>query len=191
MTWAAGGVVALRDVWHGQVWRAVPGIVVRDDERETVAWVPSGTESVYPVDEDGREVRLFREGARLATRRTSANVVVTMRPDEPWSIWHFFAGGRLDHWYVNLEAYLGRRGRNYDSRDHKLDVIAYPDGTTRLKDEDELEAAAALGHLDAAAVRRDAERVLAAPPWPTGWETFVPDPAWGVPELPPGWNAVG
>jgi hypothetical protein len=183
-----GDVVVLRDVWHGRVWRAVPGIVARDDERETVVWIPKGTENVYPVDGDGREVRLSRSDVTWATRVASAGMLVRLRPGEPWSVWHYWdAEGRLDHWYVNLEEQLGRRGRNLDYRDHKLDLIAYPNGSTRLKDEDELETAAALGLLDAASIRRDAERALTDPPWPTGWEDFRPDPAWSPPALPPDW----
>ena len=184
--WSEGDVVVLRDVWHGTVWRAVPGTVVRDDDRETVVWVPRGTENVYPVDEDGREVRIARPDVGWATRIAKADILVSMRVGEPWSIWHHFSPGPR-HWYVNFEEALGRHGRYLDYRDHKLDLLAYPDGTTRLKDEDELEAAAALGLLDAAAVRRDAERLLRERPWPTGWEDFRPDPGWPIPTLPDDW----
>jgi protein associated with RNAse G/E len=188
--WSEGDVVVLRDVWHGRVWRAVPGTVVRDDERETVVWIPRGTENVYPVDEDGREVRIARPDTTWATRIARTDVLVSFRAGEPWSIWHFFAPDpQMAHWYVNFEEVLGRHGRALDYRDHKLDLLAYPDGTTRLKDEDELEAAAALGLLDAAAIRRDAERVLRERPWPTGWEEFRPDPDWPIPSLPADWAA--
>jgi hypothetical protein len=186
--WPEGEVVVLRDVWDGRVWRAVPGIVARDDERETVVWIPKGTENAYPVDGDGREVRLARADVTWPMRVTSVGMLVRLRPGEPWSVWHYWDGeGRLDHWYVNFEEPLGREGRNLDYRDHKLDLIARPDGSTRLKDEDELETAAALGLLDAAAIRRDAERALHEPPWPTGWEDFRPDPAWSPPALPADW----
>jgi hypothetical protein len=65
-----------------------------------------------------------------------------------------------------------------------------PDGEVTWKDEDELEQAGRLGLVDVAAVRRDAERALAEPPWPTGWENYSPGPAWEAPELPPGWDVV-
>jgi hypothetical protein len=189
--WPEGGVIVLRDVWHRRIWRAVPGIVVRDDDAETAVWIPPGTENAYPVDGDGREVRLSRDGVSWATRTTSAGMLAVIRPDEPWSVWHYWdAGGELDHWYVNLEEQLGRHGANLDYRDHKLDLIAYPNGSTRLKDEDELDEAAVLGLLDAAAVRADAERALRDPPWPTGWEDFRPDVAWDVPSLPDGWAVL-
>jgi hypothetical protein len=40
------------------------------------------------------------------------------------------------------------------------------------------------------AVRAEGERVLAAWPFPTGWEEFRPDPAWPLPGLPEGWEHV-
>jgi Protein of unknown function (DUF402) len=185
--WSEGEVVAVRDVWHGRVWRAVPGVVARDAPEETAVWIPTGTESIYPVDRVGREVRIARPDVEWAARRTPHDALVLVRPGEPWSIWHMWIDGQLDQWYINFEEPLGRRGRALDSRDHKLDLIAYPDGTTKLKDEHELDEAAALGLLDAAAVRADAERALRERPWPTGWETFRPDPEWSAPQLPADW----
>ena len=186
--WPEGTTVVLRDVWHDRVWRAVPATVVEDGPAESALWIPPGTENAYPVDDDGREVRIARDGVRWARRVAERGTLVLVSPDEPWSIWHFRdADGGHRLWYVNLEAPLGRGGRNLDSRDHKLDLLAYPDGTTELKDEDELEEAASLGLVDASAVRADAERALRERPWPTGWEDFRPDPAWAVPELPAGW----
>ena len=190
--WSEGETVVLRDVWFGAVWRALPGRVLEDEPAGTVVWVPRGTENAFPVDDEGREIRLPRRGVRLGVRLTTRTTVVLVRPREPWTLWHFFSedGGGFDHWYVNLERWLGRGPRSLDSSDHKLDVIVSPDGSVRLKDEDELDHAAAAGLLDAAAVRRDAERVLADPPWPTGWEDFAPDPTWPVPLLPPGWDEL-
>jgi hypothetical protein len=63
-------------------------------------------------------------------------------------------------------------------------VVVDPDGSWRWKDEDELADAVYAGRVDEAAVRTEAERVLAERPWPTGWEDFRPDPTWPIPELP-------
>jgi hypothetical protein len=43
---------------------------------------------------------------------------------------------------------------------------------------------------DAASARAEGERVLAAWPFPTGWEDFRPDPRWELPQLPAGWDVV-
>ena len=60
-----------------------------------------------------------------------------------------------------------------DTFDHKLDLLVFPSGGYEWKDEDELEAAA-LGLLDAEAVRAEARRVLREWPFPTGWEDWPP-----------------
>jgi hypothetical protein len=65
-----------------------------------------------------------------------------------------------------------------------------PDGQITVKDEDELLEAARVGYLDEAEVRAELARVLGDPPWPTGWETFTPDPSWPAPQLPLGWDTV-
>ena len=117
--------------------------------------------------------------------------MVACEEGAPWTIWLFFddAGG-FDRWYVNFERYLGRSPHAYDSVDHKLDLIVRPGDQFEWKDEHELEEAGRLGLLDTDAIRRDAARILAERPWPTGWEDYRPDPAWETPKLPEGWDRL-
>lgn len=179
----------MRDVWFGRVWRAVPGRVLSDSGDEAALWVPRGSECVYPVDGTGVEIRLPCAEYRHARRRLLRDAVVLYREGNPWTLWHFYdEAGRFDSWYVNFELILGRRVHALDGSDHKLDLLAYPDGTHRLKDEDELEHAGAIGLLDPLLVRANADRALADPPWPTGWEDWRPDPGWPIPSLPAGWD---
>jgi uncharacterized protein len=189
--WSRGDVVALRDLWFGAVWRAVAGIVVEETEQRSVFWIPAGSESVYPADGDGHEIRIPRRTFTHAVRLTRRPIVVVCDDGTPWTLWLFFEDvGVFGHWYVNFEQYLGRSAVAYDSVDHKLDLIVRADGDLTWKDEDELEQAGALGLVDVDAVRRDAAAAVASPPWPTGWEDFTPDPSWAVPELPAGWDQV-
>lgn len=190
MPWISGDVVALRDVWFGAVWRAVAAIVLEDAPERSVFWIPAGSASAYPVDAEQREIRLPAPGATLGLRRTPRPMLVVCEPDKPWTLWLFWGEEGFDHWYVNLERYLGRTAVAWDSVDHKLDLVVRGDGDVRWKDEDELEHAGRLGLVDVAEIRRDAERALAEPPWPTGWEGFEPDPSWTAAELPPGWDVV-
>ena len=88
----------------------------------------------------------------------------------------FWRDGAFEHWYVNFEQPLRRSPVGFDTFDEKLDLIVQPDGRYVWKDEDELEQAAALGLVDAAAVRAEAARVLEEWPFPTGWEDWRPDP---------------
>ena len=109
------------------------------------------------------------------------------RPGRAHSIWLF---SDVDSWYVNLEQPLRRTPIGFDTFDEKLDLIVEPDGSYRWKDKDELEQTAALGLLDANAVRAEGERVLVEWPFPTGWEDWRPDPSWSIPQLPEGWDRV-
>jgi len=61
--------------------------------------------------------------------------------------------------------------------DHALDLLIDPDGTWHWKDEDDFLEAQGFGVFtpgQAAAVRAEGERVMAARPWPTGWEEWRP-----------------
>jgi hypothetical protein len=189
--WSEGDVVALRDIWFGAVWRAVAGIVVDETPQRSVFWIPAGSESAYPVDDGGNEIRIPRPEFRHATRRTKSPTAVVCEEGAPWTIWLFFQDvGVFDRWYVNFERCLGRSPHAYDCVDHKLDLIVRPGDRLEWKDEDELEDAGRLGLVDTDAIRRDAELILTEHPWPTGWEEYTPEPAWGVPELPDGWDQV-
>jgi Protein of unknown function (DUF402) len=189
VVWSRGDVVALRDIWFGTVWRAIAGIMIEDDGVTSVFWIPTGSSASYPADAGGREIRIPQREFRRAMRRTPWACVVSCDSREPWTLWHFQSSeGRFDRWYVNFEHYLGRTTIAYDSRDHKLDLMARPDGSLEWKDEDELQAADRLGLVDAKAVRAEAQQVLAKPPWPTGWESFRPDWDWTVADLPEGWD---
>jgi hypothetical protein len=189
--WSRGDVVALRDIWFGAVWRAVAGIVVEETPERTVFWVPAGSESTYPVDDGGDEIRIPRPDFRHGTRRAKNPIVVVCDEGAPWTLWLFFRElGAFSHWYVNFERYLGRSLHAYDSVDHKLDLIVRPGERLEWKDEHELEEAGRLGLVDADAIRRDAELILTEHPWPTGWENYTPDPSWEAPELPESWDQV-
>jgi predicted RNA-binding protein associated with RNAse of E/G family len=96
-------------------------------------------------------------------------------------------------WYVNLQAPLVVRGVNFDTCDHALDVRILSDGAWHWKDEDDFAEAVALGILDEAEarlVRAEGERVIAARPWPTGWEKWRPPSDWAPLRLPSDWAAL-
>jgi hypothetical protein len=186
-----GSDVALRDIWFDRVWRANAARVVAAEDGLVALWMPKGSPAKYPVDPSGAEVRIPNEQPVLADRLASRDSLALLRTGGRHSIWLFWTPEReLDHWYVNFERSLGWRGEAYDMVDEKLDLIVAADGSTRWKDEDELEHAAELGLVDAVAVRAEAARVLEAWPFPTGWEDFRPEPDWPMPQLPAGWDVV-
>jgi len=94
---------------------------------------------------------------------------------------------------VNLEQPQQRTTLGFDFEDELLDIWVEQDSDPEWLDEDELEEAVLRGFLSperAARIRTNGERVLASPPWPTGWEDWRPDPGWQVPSLPPGWDQL-
>jgi hypothetical protein len=184
--------VALREIRYGRVWRVNALRLVDERDGMLALWSPPGITRLVPVDEDGAEIRIpFDEPWVLGERTTAMQSLALLEPGARHSLWlHWDDDWTFSHWYVNFERPLGRDGPTLDYVDDKLDLIVTPDGAVRWKDEDELAEAAALGLLDEAAVRAEAERVLAEAPWPTGWEDWRPDPAWPLPRLPDGWDAV-
>jgi hypothetical protein len=94
---------------------------------------------------------------------------------------------------VNLERPQVRTPLGFDYEDELLDVWIPFGGEPELLDEDELEEAVRRGFVSpehAGEIRAKAERVIAEPPWPTGWEDWHPEAGWQVPDLPPGWDVL-
>ena len=124
----------------------------------------------------------------------NTHVVELIRPRDAHALLLFWdENWRFRGWYVNLQAPLRWTALGYDTTDWALDVWIEPDGTWAWKDEADFAEAQRLGVFgpgDADAVRAEGERVIAARPWPTGWEAWRPDPAWPLPDLPPGWREV-
>jgi len=94
---------------------------------------------------------------------------------------------------VNLERPQERTALGFDFEDELLDIWVEPDREPEWLDEEELDEAVQRGFFSverAAEIRANGERVLAAQPWPTGWEDWSPDPGWQVPLLPSGWDEL-
>jgi uncharacterized protein len=181
---APGTHVLMRHVWRDEVFLAAPVTVVQDEPDLLVTWLAPGTTYMRP------EVRRqLPFGQRLVDRPWKPPGVVQLtRPGDAHSVWVF-----ANAWYVNLQEPIRRTELGFDTCDQLLDLVRYRDGQWRWKDEDELAAAVEQGFVspaDAAAVRAEAERVVAADPFPTGWERWAPDPAWPVPALPDGWDRL-
>jgi len=179
-----------RDVHRGRVWRAQTCRVVEDSAEWIALWMPRGSPTYLPIDHEGRRIRIPVGNWELEPADSTRDTLSLARPGRAHSIYLFWDEGSFDHWYVNFEQPLRRTPIGFDTFDEKLDLIVQADNSYFWKDEDELEHAAALGLLDAAAVRAEAARVLEEWPFPTGWEDWRPDPAWPIPQLPDAWDRV-
>lgn len=187
--WSRGDVVALREIWKGRVWKARPWIVVHDRPEEVALYIPLGSPTKVPrgggVPRDSWELddgTFNHHAVRLAPAGRSYSILLFWAPE-----------GEFDGWYVNLERDFRRDGVGFVYEDQLLDVWVNPDGSWHWLDEDELEEGVERGIFspaEAAEIRAEGERVIAEWPFPTGWEEWKPDPSWGRPELPKGWETV-
>ena len=189
--WRPGDVVVWQDAWHGQAYFVWPARVLRDDERELVLYISEGTRFHFPPG-----AWPFGQAHPWAGREgwTGYGVVVRHRPGDAHAIWHLWDGAdrRFAGWYVNMQAPFERDGASFTTQDHELDIWITADGNWQWKDEQELDEWLPRGRFtseEVAAIRAEGERVLAEWPMPTGWEDWMPDPAWRVPELPATWDA--
>ena len=188
-------------------------VLLRSIYRETVRWC---WPHHYVGEWDGRTGLYCRPGNRgkLMKRVAGKGYLESWVTDAPafdyvWDHTHvlrFMRAGdahtvelfwdedwRFLFWYVNLQTPLVVRGDRFDTTDLALDIVVEPDGTWSWKDEDDFAQAIELGVLDeheAADVRAEGERVVAARPWPTGWESWRPPSEWGPLPLPEDWDVV-
>jgi hypothetical protein len=184
-----GEHVVLRQLHGARIWTAAPAVVVEDGPERLVLWLPAETSGMAAP----RGAPPFGEWTLQPRAWDRRGELVRLTPaGRAHSILHFHhADGSFRGWYVNLEEPLRRTPLGFDFEDHLLDLWIEPNGAWRWLDEDELAEGLASGLMDpetAAAARAEGERVLAEWPFPTGFEEWRPDPAWRLPELPPGWD---
>lgn len=185
MRWQRGDEILWREVWRGRPYMTWPVRVVEDSPARLVIYVAEGTS--FRFESDGwpwaDEHPWLRRG-----RWEGHGILVQHRPGDAHAVWHFWEGPerRFAGWYVNLQAPLRRADRGFETQDHELDLWIDADGSWRWKDEAKLDDWVRRGRFtgpEAAAIRAEGKRVLAAWPFPTGWEEWRPDPTWPVPEL--------
>ena len=197
----------LHEMCGGRVWAARPMTLVADDGDEVALWFPRGTRWKAPTTPPTR-VREPTRGERLATCAVlrdwvfadaawDVSTLVLMRAGEWHAVWiSWLADGRQWGWYVNLEEPYRRTTLGFETMDLMLDVIIELDRSWRWKDEDELETFVERGVFDRALaerVREEALRVVQRAqhneaPFDARWADWRPDPSWGLPELPRGWD---
>jgi hypothetical protein len=197
--WSSGDTVALRYIRFGQVRRANPHRIIRDDGGSVALHIPVGAVSKAAIWDGPASGPIRGQADRtweLEDRPWySYRVLRLIRFGDGHSVelyWHE-EGDSFAGWYVNIQEPLRRSPVGFDTDDLVLDIWIEPDGAWQWKDEDELEIAVELGRFtaaEAAEIRAEGERVITARPWPTGWEDWKPDPAWPVPELPAGWDRI-
>lgn len=203
--WQCGDPALLRFVRNTPGDVILPVAVVRDDADCVALYTAVGTPIKVQARRDGTRLTrdtpfVEREGmiGGLADGTWVTNHVLTLhKPGRMSAIWLFW---RDPEWafrgyYANLQAPLRRTHLGFDTADYLLDVEISPDYTCVWKDEDEWDAALEHGLLDRdllMAVRAEGKRVIRevekrAWPFNAGLESWRPDPAWPIPEMPKNW----
>ena len=192
-----GDLVLLRSIYRSRVrWAWPHRFVGVEGGRFALYCGPGNTGRLMKqASEDGRYLEAWARGdAPVEWTWARTHVLRLMREGDAHTVELFWdEGWSFLGWYVNLQAPLRVDGTFFDTTDWALDVTVAPDGTWAWKDEDDLAEAIELGVFDeegAAAVRAEGERVIAARPWPTGWEDWRPPPEWIPLPLPEGWDVV-
>ena len=183
----------------------MPAIMVEDRRERVLLYMPHGTRwfgAPEPAAGRTERVRAIARGETVVTGHLVPwrnHLLRVLLPGQPFSVWLLWSPAwEFMSYYVNLESPFERSAVGFDSSDHTLDLCVRADRTWYYKDQDELDARVEVGLVDAQAadpVRRDAEEAIALienwqAPFDAGLEEWRPDPAWPLPALPPGWNAL-
>jgi hypothetical protein len=175
---APGDPIVIRHVRRGRVFLVWTANVVEDRSDLLALWIPPGAPCLRPQVRD-----VLASEQPLRARPWEPPGVLQLWPTgAAHAIWVFG-----EAWYVNLQEPFARAPLGVDTADQMLDLVRTRDGAWRWKDEHELDAAVAAGIFsddERAAIRAEASRVIAADPFPTGWEDWEPDPSWPLPALP-------
>lgn len=207
--WSPGDqiVVRYRNDWSSdRVSVVLPMTVVEDSAQCIALYLAVGTPTLQPVHLDGSPIpRLMPDEERVTLEwrlgevawHSTSRLFVT-RPGAAHAFSVFWRGDDWTFlgWYVDLQAPYVRTEQGFDSEDYVLDIVWPVDQPWYWKDEDEFAAAQRLGRFSAeqaAAIRAEGEavvKVIEARGWPltAGWESWRPDPAWEIPQLPAEWE---
>lgn len=189
----------------GTVLTVLPQIVVRDEPRMIVTYMPAGTltkrrTGVRNGGPQGRQLVAW-DGGHEDRAWTGTNALMIYRPGDGYSLWSAWnaADGQHAGWYVNLEEPWRRTAIGFDSRDLWLDLWREPAADEwHRKDDDELDWAVAVGRCSsdrATAIRAEAERAIdtiasRTEPFDVDWAAWRPDPNWPVPRAPANWRTA-
>lgn len=204
--WQRGDRIVVRNIARsdGTVTTALPALVIEDQPTLLALSIPKGTTFknnwIIPPEQRAASVDAITPSAQRQYKDiiTEQNSVRLYLPGKRFAVGLTFDdNGCLISWYGNLEAPFIRTPIGIDSRDYALDVLAYPDGHWRWKDEEEFERRFEVG-IDSpthqARVRAAGQEFISRfennlSPFSDGWQHWRLPEDWQPPTLPPNWAA--
>jgi hypothetical protein len=170
------------------VWCVIPTYVVSDTPDLVVTYLPSGAPFSFPPGPWPTPNGLHPWHAKPAW--DGHGLLMLQRPGDPYGVWVFWDGPErsFECWYLNIHEW-SRDPRGHAIRDLELDVVVYPDGRWRLKDEDLVDVRVAEGRMslaDKATAHTVAADLVAMVEggetwWDPGWSDWTPPAAWTAP----------
>jgi hypothetical protein len=199
-SWSPGTALVLRGAGFGNLWWAMPVILVQDSPDLIALYWQAGTK--------WKDVRRHATALELLTSIKAdpadqvwqqTDVLMLAVPGEYHAVWVMWEHGQtvLRCWYVNLETPLLRTPIGFDSMDHELDIVISPDRSSwcwkDVQAFDEMVDAGVFTSQQASAIRAEGERVIrrsqaGEPPFGEEWQKWRPPPGWNIPTLPGNWD---
>jgi len=199
MGWGEGDWIVRREVLSNGPWQGVIVKVIEDSPEQLISYIPEGSPFGFPDGNwptpDGKHPWSDR------SHWQGHGCLMIDKPENPYSVFHFWHGPEREFlcWYINLQEPIRRTDIGYDTQDHELDLIVYPDGRWELKDDELMDQRVLEGRWTEARVAQIrangvqiADRLQKGERWwPLGWRDWRPDSMWEVPrDLPVGWATV-
>lgn len=197
--WEPGDLIVERHVFRGAVHWAAPMWVVEDRGDFVAAYLPIGTIYERPADESGAPTRNFVSATqRVSQAWRDHHVLHLTRSPDHYNVELFWTEDwRFRCWYVNFQQPVRRYEHSLETMDQTLDLVIAPDRKSHSwKDEDEFQWGIDAGWYTVEQLQR--LKAIGAGvlddarsgrwPFDAGWENWRPDPAWGTPVFPDGWD---
>jgi hypothetical protein len=171
-----GSTVLRLEVLHGQMWMHHPVRVESDDGEILAVRLDPGSPFTFPSHP-------FGPHPWSASSVWGSSVVLQLhRAGDHYGVWKFFdPAGAFLHWYINFEAPIIRRPEGFETDDHGLDLIVYPDGRREWKDVADLHWQRVTGRIDGdtvglvlGAAAEVVELLDSRTQWWSRWEDWTP-----------------
>lgn len=200
-TWKPGELIVERHVFRDMVRWAAPMWCAHDDGRVIASYLPIETIVQTMGDAEGNRTREYHRAVQPVTYRWQDHHALHLtREGDNYNVTLFWTEDwKFRCWYVNFQEPMRRYAHGFETMDQTLDLVIAPDRERWIwKDEHEFQwgidagwyTASQMDELKAIGLRVLDGAKAGAWPFADGWEHWRPDPSWGIPVFPEGWDRL-